>query len=1324
MNSPKSPTPQGQQPSKADNDMSNVALNLPTVQAQQSAPQPSASQPSASHPSAPHWQTVSTQKLRPDKPKIVRVGDIDDAVFASAVAEADRLAAEDQAKKKPRLEVEVPLPMVHIPGSDDKMDIPRSPRGPIFDYAGIQNPGKLKAALIVTPFERVGNPFKHPADYSVTVAIDAGRKGVQDLNLMFRFKKNGAASDETEDFRNFSIHWKFNVCTGDTYMVQEWSYEPIDLDKIHNTAPALLDSQSLLDLEATQGYRKGDVGKVFRMDLASNFCRVSGEVPAVEELPNAALAKAVYHLMTPEPRTISVYFCWKHTAVANEWCFKYLRQATDMRLRPLSQYYDASGKLDLSLTDTPLMAEIGGGMYLKYDKNKKLSFDGLPTKTRWDFEDEPTIYSTLGVVREHQWNVRMSHALKLKPRCVYVMRMPNFNIDGTVFSTQGRKLEGVHKRMQNQYFVFGRLTTVKGEKESPPPEGSQVSLDPNTTVHGQHVPHPPDERWYGTVVTQPQSMHEALGTDFCLSMTKCANAPRPEIIYEFGDLTRREDHALWSVWLEIKMDDKAATREHMACGKFFSNTPLSGPAEALRKVLYHDTWPKADNIVDMSKGPNPKSPAEAAANQKKYRANLKLRKEELHDNLQQWEVLESACRMRDGFQLVVGFPGSGKTKVLGQLTWDLRLVGHKVLVCAPSNTALDNDAMAIYRGRPEGCKDKFLRLQTNGLDLASITKFEADGNASEPPRLKDHNALKTNSEYRAALVQCVSEIADGEAEALARRNKILGIWSRGVAYQAAVDALNPSLKDLNKDLPAEMTLNWRITDLMHRDDQDAQVAYDEQLAGLRKDGLGQPDIEKKISDGEIESASSNSKSGKYRTLLQAFLDNDGHLGKEENKAFKRCRKEMASRILEETDIFLVTFNNAGSEIALGGFEATAAVFEEVAQGTLPAVLVPTTSFLKVQGIWWFGDVEQLKPTVLDMETSEVAGNSKISPLEMAVGKQGAPVRALEIQYRMCPTIATLVGRFYNNQIVTHTSAVADNPTREKVRQVIGQYYGQEYPEEVAFVNVDRGISRVEPNGTSLQNYANADAIRLAVERCLAAGIDASQISIITFYRGQKNLLQGGKIEADMIHEVSTVDAYQGKQNDVIFVDYVTARSLYGNYHEQQQDWDPEVTTQGEEQYGTVTAHVKNRNRNCVAFSRARYGLFIFGQTIQFAKKDDSLLRRMMKEFYELRHIAYHDDEHFDTHPLALEKRAEMSEKSIKFEQAQEDSLRQHVFVEMRQGPRLQQGNSQSSRTRGQPQQQQGNQRGNQRARGNSTGHRGPRGGQGGQGRQPLPPPPS
>lgn len=80
-----------------------------------------------------------------------------------------------------------------------------------------------------------------------------------------------------------------------------------------------------------------------------------------------------------------------------------------------------------------------------------------------------------------------------------------------------------------------------------------------------------------------------------------------------------------------------------------------------------------------------------------------------------------------------------------------------------------------------------------------------------------------------------------------------------------------------------------------------------------------------------------------------------------------------------------------------------------------------------------------------------------------------------------------------------------------------------------------------------------------------------------------------------------------------------------------------MTTCSEKQYGTITAHVKNPNWICVAFSRARCGLFIFGQIIKFAMNEKSLLARMMMGFDAKRNINIDDKKHFNAHLAASAK---------------------------------------------------------------------------------------
>ena len=91
------------------------------------------------------------------------------------------------------------------------------------------------------------------------------------------------------------------------------------------------------------------------------------------------------------------------------------------------------------------------------------------------------------------------------------------------------------------------------------------------------------------------------------------------------------------------------------------------------------------------------------------------------------------------------------------------------------------------------------------------------------------------------------------------------------------------------------------------------------------------------------------------------------------------------------------------------------------------------------------------------------------------------------------------------------------------------------------------------------------------------GVDAKEITVLTFYNGQrKAILRGLKthhnFQGNYIFKVVTVDSYQGEEIEVILL------SLVRNNHS------------GDIGFLTID------NRVCVALSRARKGFYIFGNS--------------------------------------------------------------------------------------------------------------------------------
>jgi hypothetical protein len=94
------------------------------------------------------------------------------------------------------------------------------------------------------------------------------------------------------------------------------------------------------------------------------------------------------------------------------------------------------------------------------------------------------------------------------------------------------------------------------------------------------------------------------------------------------------------------------------------------------------------------------------------------------------------------------------------------------------------------------------------------------------------------------------------------------------------------------------------------------------------------------------------------------------------------------------------------------------------------------------------------------------------------------------------------------------------------------------------------------------------------ERLLAAGVDASRVSVLSPYRSQCRALERAfAAQASRPRDIATTDAFQGLQNEVVLVSLVSVNAL--------------------------SAHMRDAARIVVLLSRARVGLVLFGHFATF-----------------------------------------------------------------------------------------------------------------------------
>ena len=134
-----------------------------------------------------------------------------------------------------------------------------------------------------------------------------------------------------------------------------------------------------------------------------------------------------------------------------------------------------------------------------------------------------------------------------------------------------------------------------------------------------------------------------------------------------------------------------------------------------------------------------------------------------------------------------------------------------------------------------------------------------------------------------------------------------------------------------------------------------------------------------------------------------------------------------------------------------------------------------------------------------------------------------------------------------------------------------------FAHEYQLINVDdlNGVGESSPTPFFYQNLGEAEYVVQTYMYMRLLGYPAHKVSILTTYNGQKHLIRdilqqrcANNVLFGMPAKVSTVDKFQGQQNDFILLSLVRTRTA---------------------------GHLRDVRRLVVAMSRARLGMYIFGR---------------------------------------------------------------------------------------------------------------------------------
>ena len=234
---------------------------------------------------------------------------------------------------------------------------------------------------------------------------------------------------------------------------------------------------------------------------------------------------------------------------------------------------------------------------------------------------------------------------------------------------------------------------------------------------------------------------------------------------------------------------------------------------------------------------------------------------------------------------------------------------------------------------------------------------------------------------------------------------------------------------------------------------------------------------------------------------------------------------------------LIKFYERGTEFVV--------VIDEAAQATEPLCWIP----LKIaKKLVLAGDHKQLPPTVKCEDIKKELGYTMFERMINAYGKNPEHSTMLTEQYRMCPVIMDWAsGEMYDGKLMAASIVLERTLGLTKWAEI----KGLDLPEVNMLTSKDMVMidtagtdkREAEDTGHSKYNLGEVELIHVLVS-ILTRVIRAESIGIISPYRSQVELLRRELIEkAKLRVKVSTIDGYQGREEDIIIISMVRSNNV-------------------------------------------------------------------------------------------------------------------------------------------------------------------------------------
>lgn len=450
----------------------------------------------------------------------------------------------------------------------------------------------------------------------------------------------------------------------------------------------------------------------------------------------------------------------------------------------------------------------------------------------------------------------------------------------------------------------------------------------------------------------------------------------------------------------------------------------------------------------------------------------------------------------DGFTLIQGPPGSGKTKtivaIVGALLSDIlaersatpinvptligggaghgRIVAKKLLVCAPSNAAVDELVMRFMHG---------VKTSAGVLQKPAIVRLGKSDNIN-------------------------AKVLEVTLDELVNQRMNLSVSAEDSKGQSETHKTMMEHKSTCDEVNAIFVM---IEDLKKKSQSiSADVSHKLEVLQRRKQQLGNR-IDQLKDDGNTSARNA-----------------------------EITRNKLRQDIVDGAHILCATLSGSGHDLFRNlSLDFDTVIIDEAAQSIELSALIPLK--YGCSKCIMVGDPKQLPPTVLSREASRFQYEQSLFVRIQANSPEN--VHLLDTQYRMHPEISVFPSRaFYDGKLLDGQDMAKLTAKPWHIDPLLGPY---------RFFDV-QGMHQSGPIGHSLINRAEISiAIRLfkRLQACASGYNFSGKVGIITPYKSQLKELRNtfrNHFGEDITKRIdfNTTDAFQGRESEVIIFSCVRA----------------------------------------------------------------------------------------------------------------------------------------------------------------------------------------